>query len=67
MDTPRKFYLLDELFEQARMNPHNPMNEGGRLQGRHCVARKLRAQAKRKNGRVKNGVRKRAGRKVFGA
>lgn len=65
MDAPRKFFLLDELFENARMNPHNPMNEAGRLTGRHCVARKMRAQAKRKAGRVKRGVRKR-GKRAFG-
>lgn len=56
---------LQQLFEAARMNPRNPMNEPGRLTGRHCVARKLRAQTRRKKGRVKANVRHRAGRRTF--
>lgn len=35
------------LFSIARVNPRNPMNQPGRLMGRHCVARLQRAQAKR--------------------
>lgn len=53
------------LFIAERNNPANPMNEPGRLTGKHCVARKLRAQAKRRNGRVKANKRHRAGRAVF--
>ena len=40
-------FNLDELFKAARLNPANPMNQAGRLAGRHCVARLQRAQAKR--------------------
>lgn len=35
------------LFAIARANPRNPMNQPGRLIGRHCKARLQRAQAKR--------------------
>lgn len=59
------FYLINELFDMARQNPRNPMNEPGKLQGRHCTARLLRAQAKRRKGRVKANKRHRAGRMVF--
>lgn len=38
---------IRELFEAARMNPANPMNQPGRLMGRHCQARLARARAKR--------------------
>lgn len=36
------------LFVYARLNPQNPMNNPGRLMGRHCRARLQRAQAKRR-------------------
>lgn len=43
---------LQSLFAAERSNPANPMNQPGRLMGRHCVARLQRAQAKRvKRGR----------------
>lgn len=61
----RTFYSITELFEMARMNPSAPINQAGRLQGRHCVARKLRAQACRKAGRVKANKRHREGRMVY--
>lgn len=35
------------LFAAARANPQNPMNQAGRLMGRHCRARLARGQAKR--------------------
>lgn len=38
---------IHQLFSIARVNPRNPMNQPGRLMGRHCVARLQRAQAKR--------------------
>ena len=38
---------LIALFAAARVNPQNPMNQPGRLMGRHCRARLQRAQAKR--------------------
>lgn len=38
---------IRELFAAARVNPRNPMNQPGRLTGRHCRARLQRAQAKR--------------------
>lgn len=59
------FYLLSELFDAARQNPNIGMNAPGRLIGRHCVARKLKAQAKRRKGRVKANVRHKAGRAVY--
>lgn len=40
-------FNLKSLFTAARNNPANPMNQPGRLMGRHCVARLQRAQAKR--------------------
>jgi uncharacterized protein YlaI len=45
------------LFYYAKMNPKNPMNQPGRLMGRHCKARLQRAVDKR----VKKGKR------LFGA
>jgi hypothetical protein len=39
--------LLKALFAAARRNPRNPMNQAGRLMGRHCKAVLQRAQAKR--------------------
>lgn len=39
---------IEDLFDAARLNPDNPMNEPGRLTGRHCVARKKRGQSKRR-------------------
>lgn len=39
--------IIEHLFQAARMNPKNPMNQAGRLMGRHCKARLLRAQARR--------------------
>ena len=56
---------LTDLFDDARKNPRNPMNEPGRLTGRYCIPRQLRAQAKRRNGRVKANVSHRAGRAVY--
>jgi len=45
---------IHEMFAAARANPSNPMNRPGRLMGRHCKARLLRAQAKRiKAGKAK--------------
>jgi hypothetical protein len=38
---------LAKLWADARVNPRNPMNRLGRLMGRHCRARLIRAQAKR--------------------
>lgn len=38
---------IKHLFRMARINPANPMNRAGRLMGRHCRARLLRAQARR--------------------
>lgn len=38
---------LRGLFHLVRENDRHPMNQP-RLMGRHCVARKLRAQAKRR-------------------
>lgn len=38
---------INELFAAARANRRNPMNQAGRLMGRHCRARLQRAQAKR--------------------
>ncbi|HSD16819.1 MAG TPA: hypothetical protein VLC71_06085 [Thermomonas sp.] len=38
---------IHELFWAARENPANPMNQAGRLMGRHCKGRLRRAQAKR--------------------
>jgi len=40
-------FNLKALFNMARFNPKNPMNQPGRLTGTHCVARLQRAQAKR--------------------
>lgn len=62
MMTPKAFF---GLFEAARVNPANPMNQPNRLTGKHCVARKERAQEKRRSGRVKANKRHRAGRAVF--
>lgn len=45
--------LIDKLFLAARMNPRAPINEPGRLTGRHCAMRLKRAQARRKQGRRK--------------
>ena len=39
--------LIEALFAAARANPRNPMNQPGRLMGRHCRARVLRGIAKR--------------------
>lgn len=39
---------ISELFAAARANPRNPMNQPGRLMGRHCKARLQRAQNKRR-------------------
>lgn len=44
---------IQALFLAARLNPRNPMNQPGRLMGRHCKARLQRAQAKR----IKRGKR----------
>lgn len=41
-------YNLAELFMALRMHPKHPMNEPGRLTGRHCNARLQRAKAKRR-------------------
>lgn len=38
---------IKHLFAAARHNPGNPMNQAGRLMGRHCKARLLRGQSKR--------------------
>jgi hypothetical protein len=46
METQMHFDLK-ALFFAARINPKNPMNQPGRLTGRHCKARLQRAQAKR--------------------
>lgn len=44
---------IEALFWAARHNPRNPMNQAGRLMGRHCKARLARAQAKRiKRGKI---------------
>lgn len=45
---PLAGYTLRDLFFMARLNPRNPMNQPGRLMGRHCRARLQRAQAKRR-------------------
>lgn len=39
---------LKSLFDAAYSNPRYPLNQAGRLMGRHCVARKERAQSKRR-------------------
>lgn len=41
-------FSIKALFHAARINPRNPMNQAGRLMGKHCRARLLRAQAKRR-------------------
>lgn len=56
---------LQLLFDAARRNPANPMNQPGKLMGRHCIGRLRKAKAKRVKGRVKNGLRCRAGRATF--
>lgn len=40
-------FSIQHLFAAARQNPNNPLNQAGRLMGRHCKARLKRAQAKR--------------------
>lgn len=40
-------FSIEGLFAAARANPQNPMNQPGRLMGRHCQARLQRAKAKR--------------------
>lgn len=40
-------FSITDLFRAARENLANPMNQPGRLTGKHCVARLQRAQAKR--------------------
>lgn len=40
-------FNIFELYEMARTNPKNPMNQAGRLMGRHCRGRLQRAMAKR--------------------
>ena len=40
-------FTLKDLFLAARFNPSCPMNQPGRLLGKHCKARTQRAQAKR--------------------
>lgn len=62
---PRTFYVIQELFEMARRNPRNSMNEPDKLTGRHCVARKLKAQGRRQRGRVKANKRYKEGRAVY--
>lgn len=56
---------LQLLFDAERRNPANPMNQPGRLMGRHCIARLRKAKAKRAKGRVVKGLRHRAGRATF--
>lgn len=56
---------LDALFEALRENPRAKINMPGRLTGKHCQARLQRAQAKRRQGRVKEAVRHREGRASF--
>lgn len=40
-------FHIGMLFAFARFNPDNPMNQPGRLTGRHCRARLQRVLAKR--------------------
>ena len=42
-----KFNIF-KLFEAVKHSPKLPMNQAGRLMGKHCKARLLRAQAKRR-------------------
>lgn len=43
----RGIQLVKALFEAVRFNPRRPMNQP-RLMGKHCRARLLRGQAKRR-------------------
>ncbi|HEY0860708.1 MAG TPA: hypothetical protein VGE19_07345 [Pseudoxanthomonas sp.] len=40
-------FNINFLFAAARANPKAPMNQAGRLMGRHCKARLKRGQFKR--------------------
>lgn len=57
--------ILDSLFDAVRQNPKHPMNDATRAQGKHIAARIERAKAKRRNGRVVKGLRRKAGRATF--
>lgn len=46
-------FNIHALFAVARINPKNPMNQAGRLMGRHCRAVLQRGVAKR----IKRGKR----------